>query len=403
MVIVGINATYGIGSTGHIVSDIHNAAKTQGHKSFVFCAMAPKRAGGEIIKIGSVLDHKLHAFAWRLWHNQGFNSVIPTKALCKKLSKIKPDIVHLHNLHSNYINLPILLDFLSQNNIATVITLHDCWFFTGQCMHFLNYDNCSKWKAQGCEGCQALKNSNTASRLYKIKKEKLSSLKRLGVIGVSDWITGCGAESFLRENASFKRIYNWIDCSVFSPKDNKKEIKKKYGLKEDKKLILGVSQGWSDNKGLKEFKMLSEDLADMAQVVLVGQKGENRSSENLKFIGYTSSAEELAELYSAADVFVNPSRMETFGKVTAEALSCGTPVVAYSNTGTREIVTDKTGVLVADGDAKALLQAVERLLSEENGEREEACRQFATENFNKSKLIKEHFDFYKELTDKNQE
>lgn len=398
MVIVQINATYGYGSTGHIVADIHKMLRVAGHESHVFCGIS-RIHEPEIQIIGNAIDHKLHAALYRIFHNQGWNSLQATKKLCGKLQLIKPDLVHLHNLHSNYINLPYLLHFLAQKQIATVITLHDCWFFTGHCYHFIPYDNCQRWQS-GCKDCPIFKNKlmkEKVSDKFKEKQQLFSRLSSLGVIGVSDWTVNCARQSFPGMKEKIKRIYNWIDCDLFSPKKNREKILKKYNILLGQKMILGVSQGWSPRKGLAEFLALNQKLGDSVKIILVGNVNGQSSQKNLKFIGFTADPAELAELYSAADLFVNPSRMETFGKVTAEALACGTPVAAYDNTGTAELITPKVGTLAEDGNINHLVTAVQTMLAYPKSKYSNACRSWALKNFEKKALLTETLQFYQTI------
>ncbi|MBR6572825.1 MAG: glycosyltransferase [Clostridia bacterium] len=399
MKIVQINATYGVGSTGHIVEDIHKHLLSEGHESIVFWATALKNSADnneKIFRIGTTIDHKLHALFRRVFDNQGFNSWFATKSLCKKLKKICPDVVHLHNLHSNYINLKVLLRFLAKVQIPTVITLHDCWLFTGNCTHYVPYENCQEWQ-KGCENCKMYR-KNVTKKLLRTKKELFLKIKKLAVIGVSQWICDEGKKSAVLSNSYIhKRIYNWVDYDLFYPTTSTNNIYEKYGLDKDKKIILGVSQGWSDKKGLQEIYMLSEAFKDIAQVVLVGGYDKDVDRSKINFLGYTSSIEELAKLYSAADVFANPSRMETFGKVTAEAMSCGTPVVAYNNTGTAELISEKTGILAEDGNKEEFVAAVGEILSKEKTEFSLACRQRVLEMFDKKKLLDEHITLYESV------
>ncbi len=401
MTIVQVNSTCGSGSTGDIALDIHRAARDAGHKSYIFWATrCPEqyRRDSNIIRIGSTLDHKLHAILRRLNHSQGFNSRLATKALCRKLAAIKPDIVHLHNLHANYMHLPTMLRFLAKHRIATAITLHDCWLFTGYCMHFTAF-RCFQWQQGNCSNCVAVKAAvrQRVADYFKQKKALFAAIPTLGVIGVSDWITECGKRSLCGTATLFQRIYNWIDASVFFPRDNSAAVREKYGIAPGKKMILGVSAAWTPEKGIAEFKYLAESLKEDAVVVLVGKPSGNISTGSLKFIGPLVDAHALAALYSAADVFANPSGMETFGKVTAEAMFCGTPVVAYNNTGTAELVNEQVGMLVADGDKEAFLQAIRAVLMAPKKRYSEACRHFARKNFNKEQLLRQHLEFYREL------
>ena len=401
MKIVQINATYGFGSTGHIVEDIHHYLQETHEESYVFwgsrCTDEGK-ADPHVIRVGNDVDHKIHALLRRIKNNQGWNSLHATKKMCKSIETISPDIVHLHNLHSNYINIPYLLKFLANAHIAVVVTLHDCWLFTGHCMHFLNY-NCRNWKKNACAKCPAVhpKHVFQVQRQYQSKRQLFSQIVPLGIIGVSDWILSCSNVSLLGNASLQKRIYNWIDTSAFFPQNCGQSVREKYNLARDKAIVLGVSQGWSENKGLLEFRKIAEQLEEQAEVVLVGESNGNVSEGNVKFIGFTNSVEELAELYSAADVFVNPSRMETFGKVTAEALACGTPVVAYANTGTAELFTKDEGILVSDGDVNSLIAGVRGILQAGKDVYTSKCRRRAENTFEKELLLSQYRRFYEDL------
>ncbi len=401
MKILQINATYGVGSTGKIAKDISAKLIKQGHESYAFWATACKLQNDvtSLYRIGNTFDHKLHAVLRRISGKQGWYSKRATKKVCKKILEIKPDVVHLHNLHSNYINLPILLDFLAKDNIPTLLTLHDCWLFTGNCNHYYKF-NCDKWK-QNCSGCPMLK-GKTSNKLFEEKRALFEKNKNLAVNGVSIWTVHAAKESILNKATIIKCIYNGIDSDLFSPACNAQETRIKYNVPQNHKLILGAAQGWSndkllDYKGLKEFISIADSLKDEATVILVGENNGVPERENLHCIGFTNSVKELVELYSAADAFVNPSRMETFGLVTVEAMSCGTPVVAYNNTGSAEIVSSDCGVLVEDGNADELVEAVKKVLSSGKETFTVNCRNRVLENFNKDTQIQKYLDIYEEI------
>ena len=401
--VVQINATYGKGSTGRIVKDIHEYLLENNFDSFVFAPVlniSEINSDYRIQKIGGKFDHNIHAILWRVFQNQGWNSFFATKRLCRRIKSLSPDIVHLHNLHSNYINMSVLLRFLSKEKIPTILTMHDCWFFTGSCFHFLEYSNCQKWRVS-CEDCPKYKSfvyKKITLINFNKKRELFANNQKLGVIGVSQWITECSANSKILKNAKmFYSIYNWIDCNVFLPYDSKKIVRNRYGIAADKKIILGVAQGWSVLKGINEFILLAERLHNNAVVLLVGDRNGEKDSENLKILGYTENQIELAQLYAAADVFVNPSRMETFGKVTAEALACGTPVACYSNTGTKELIKPEVGECVEDGNADVLICAIEKILANGKEKYSAACRNRALQLFNKNAQISKYIEIYQNI------
>lgn len=404
MKLLQINAVYGTGSTGQMVRDISLKLVEQGSEAYVFWATACKIFGEKddkikIERVGNTLDHKMHALLYRLFGGQAMFSKRATVRACKRILQISPDVVHLHNLHSNYIHFPTLLEFLARQNITTLITLHDCWFMSGQCNHYINY-NCDKWLSE-CEDCPAVSRrlKKGVRERFQKKKDLLSNIKHLFVNGVSEWTTVAAKKSILRSATNIECIYNWIDTDVFKPYEDLESVREKYGISKDKKIIIGVSQSWdmNSNKGTTDFITIADRLSDIAEIILVGKDNGVCKRENVKCIGFTSSAEELARLYSLADVLINASRAETFGLVTVEAMACGTPVVAYDNTGSSEIVADGCGVLVNDGDFEALLCGVKEVLSKNKNEYSRACRDHVNNNFEKNKQIEKYIKLYQKI------
>lgn len=393
MKIVQINAVAEYSSTGRTTTELHNALSKKGIESWI---AAPNVANGSnTIKIGSKLENNLHSLISRLFGKQGYASYFATKRLISRLEKTNPDVVHLRNLHANYINLPLLFGYLKNNNVPTVITLHDCWPFTGHCCYFID-SNCEKWKNK-CGNCPDIRSWNT-SWLFDFSKQNLlnkarffGGLDNLAVIGVSDWVTNFVSDSILKNAKIVKRIYNWIDLSKFKPSES--EL-----VHNDSPIILGVSQIWNRQKGLNDFVKLALMLPDY-KFLLVGNLVEQieEKPSNLFFAGATSSVDQLIEYYNKATVFFNPSTRETFGKVTAEALSCGTPVVAYDATATPELVGPNCGYVIPPHDLDAAKNAIEDVIR--NPQMPKHAREFAEMTFDKEKLVDEYIKVYQEIID----
>ncbi len=400
MRIVQINAVAASSSTGRTTLELHNALKKLGHQSWI---AAPDTLNtSESIKIGGSIDRRFHSLYSRIFGRQGYASSRSTRHFIKKLNEIKPDIVHLRNLHGNYINLPILLTYLTQENIAVVITLHDCWFFTGHCCYFID-SNCNKWK-KGCGNCPELHQWNkslffdrTHSNIED-KKKLFGAIKNLAVIGVSKWITDFVNDSILKNARIIRPIYNWIDTEIFYPR-NTKSLREKYA-DDNKKVILGVSHVWNRQKGLDDFISLAK-LLPKYKIILVGRIDSNlKLPQNIITPGRIENVNQLAEFYSLADVFFNPSRRETFGKVTAEALSCGTPVVAYNATATPELVPPQCGELIEIGNIEDAAKSIRSVLDRKDINAN--CRKFALETFEKEMLVQRMIDLYSEISSNKQ-
>lgn len=404
MKIVQINAVYGTGSTGRTTMELHRALKDMGQESYVFTSDGRCEDDG-VFPLGTHTDHKIHALFSRLSGKQAYFSAGATKELLKQLDRLKPDVVHLRNLHGNYIHLPMLLDYLSRKDIATVVTLHDCWFFTGKCTHYTT-QGCRRWET-GCYDCPKLKNDNVSwffdrtKTLWKDKRRLFQAIPRLGVVGVSDWITDEAKRSFLKTAKVIRRIYNWIDLDVFCPL--RQPLREKYGLQKENGVILCVSAAWHETaEKFQDLLKLSRILSPDMRILLVGNVCANVAlPEQIINIGYVDTPEKLAELYALADVYVHLSREDTFGKVIAEALACGTPAVVYSSTACPEVVEDGCGYAVPVGDVESVFEAVCRILQNGKSSYIQRCVNSARNRFEKAALIRETTNLYQALAERD--
>ncbi len=354
------------------------------------------------IQLGTRFERKLHGFLSRLTGKQGYWSYFGTRKLIRNIEAEKPDVVVLRNLHSNYIHLPALLTYLAKHDIPTLVVLHDCWFYTGKCCHYTR-TGCYKWKS-GCGNCPRVKQDNKSwffdrtAEMWADKKRLFEAIPRLEVVGVSEWITQEARQSFLACAQNISRIYNWIDLGVFRPKGSRRALEQLLPL-EGRKMVLGVASGWSDSKGLNHFLKLAEELGSEYAVVLVGGAPSlQQKPENVYFVGATSSVDELADYYSAADVFVTLSLEESFGKVSAEALACGTPVVCFDSTANKELVGEGCGQAVEPGDMLAMQAAIVQTCALGKGHFENACRQYAETNFSKEARIQDYLQVFLRLS-----
>ena len=408
MRVLQINAVYNQLSTGRTTTELHNALLENGIDSFCAFAQSNVEGGENLYRIGTPFDRKLHAFLSRLSGKQAYFSKGATKKLIKYMDEIKPDIVHLRNFHSNYINMPMILDYLGKNDIATVVTLHDFFFLTGKCVYFTEAD-CSKWQTK-CENCPNLKNGNPTwffdrtADMFRDKYELFSKIKKLAFVGVSDWAADEAKKSPIAANATeVKRIYNWIDLDRFRPLDVEAE-KKRLGL-EDDFVILGVAAVWDERKGISDFIRLAKSLSEYndVKVVLIGpvpRVSLDDGEDGLEYVipvGSTDSVDELVSYYNAADVLVTLSTEETFGKVSAEALSCGTPVVCYNATANPELVGEGCGYVVEKGDLDGVKNAILKIKEDTKADYSQNCIGFSHKNFDKDECIKQYILLYRQL------
>ncbi len=400
MKVLQINAVYGISSTGRTVAELDEYLKKTGIESIVATTQTTINRD-DIYIIGTKLERKIHAFFSRLTGKQAYFSFFATKRLLRWVKKEQPDIIHLRNLHANYIHLGLLLKYIKKHNIATVITLHDCWIFTGKCTHYTE-QACYKWET-GCHSCPQLKKDNkswffdSTKKLWEDKKEWLQAIPSLAVIGVSDWITNEGKKSFLNNASIFKRIYNWIDLKVFYPREE--SLLEKYNLSKDKFLILCIGAVWTiESLKYKDLLELSKRLDNDTRIVLAGKLSKDMIlPENVISIGYISDTAELAKLYSSVDVYVHLSREDTFGKVIAEALACGTPAIVYNATACPELIGENCGYVVEKGNVLGIVDAIKHIKENGKGYYSSFCVNFAKYNFEKDTLIEEMKAIYCKL------
>ena len=362
-----INSVAGFGSTGRIAAEKCRELMKEGHECVL--AFGRDKANCDDIptyQIGSPLDFKLHGLRTRLLDDHGFGSKTATRRFLQWAESYDPDVIWLHNVHGYYIHIGELFSWLKGCGKKIIWTLHDCWSFTGHCAYF-DFVGCDKWKT-GCRNCPQ-KGSYPASMgldgsrsNYERKKALFTGIPNLTLIVPSYWLESRVKQSFLKEY-SVEVVYNTINTEIFKPTPS--NFRKKHGL-EGKKIVLGVASVWDARKGLKDFLALSELLDDRYKIVLIGLSKEQIDALPEEILGLprTNSMQELAESYSAADVYVNPSTEETFGMTAMEARCCGTEAVVYENTACEEIVNQFGGIAVPRG-AEHLLAAIRKLTEEE--------------------------------------
>jgi len=395
-----INSVVNSGSTGRIAEEIGQTAIAAGWKSFIAYGRNDRPSQSELIKIGNDWDIKMHGFQTRMFDRHGLASKSATKELIGKIKVISPDIIHLHNIHGYYINIEILFNYLRNTSIPIIWTFHDCWPITGHCAYF-TFVGCEKWKTQ-CYNCPQKKNYpsswvvDRSEKNYNLKKELFTSLPNLTLVPVSNWLSEVLKESYL-QHCPLNVIHNGINTDVFKPSTSR-HFRSKHGL-EHKFLLLGVASVWSPRKGLKDFIELSKHLNSDYQIVLVGLSREQieQLPDNILGIERTESVEELAIMYSEADIVLNLSYEETFGLTTVEGFACGTPGIVYNATASPELIDQSTGLVVEPGDINGLIDAIIQI--EQNGKQSysDACVNRAHRLYKKEDRYQEYIELYERL------
>lgn len=392
MKVVQINSSCTKGSTGKVCIEISKVLTQNGIENYILHAQSDSDyplgisyCNEKYIKIQSIKS--------RILGNYGFNSGLSTKRLINNLKEIKPDVVHIHNIHTHECNIGILLNYLKEKKIKVFWTFHDCWAFTGYCPHF-DYIQCSKWKTE-CHACpQRLSKSiffDRSRQLYRRKKEITNGLD-LNIFTPSEWLSDLVGESFLRDYPRTV-INNGIDLEIFNPKENR--VKERHNISG--KMILGVSYIWDKSKGIDVFIELRKRLSNEYTILLVGvdKKTERLLPDGIIAVGRTNSAEELAEYYSACDVFVNPTREDTYPTVNMEAIACGAPIVTFKTGGSPEIIDSTCGIAVPRDDIDRLEAAVHRVCKEKPFDKE--AFKHKAEEFDRKKSFRKYLAAYEGL------
>lgn len=394
MKIVQINTTCGVGSTGKICVAISRLLCAQNIENYILYTSG-KSNYPLGIKYSDDNYKKLQALKSKVLGNYGFNSNYATGKLIKELESIQPDIIHIHNIHSHDCNLSILFKYIKRKNLKVFWTFHDCWTFTASCPHFTMV-KCEKWKKE-CNKCPQIRQTSwfvdRTRSLYQRKKELFKGLD-MTIITPSQWLADLVAESFLGEYP-VKVIHNGIDLSIFKPLHS--DFRSKYCISDEKYILLGVAFGWGKRKGLDVFVELAKRLDDSYQIVLVGtdESIDKQLPKNIISIHRTQNQTELAEIYTAADLFINPTREENYPTVNMESIACGTPVITFKTGGSPEILDKTCGVTVECNDVDTLIDKIEyikkkRVCLEDN------CLIKAKE-FNENDKLKEYIEYYTKL------
>lgn len=398
-----INVAANWGSTGRIAEEIGQLAMANGWHSYIAYGRYANPSRSQLYKIGSRLDQALHLAATRLLDRHALCSTLATQNLIEVISQAKPDIVHLHNLHGYYLNAPLLLSHLAKTRIPVVMTLHDCWNFTGHCAYF-DYYNCQQWRNEGCAHCQHKETYPTAwltsraAKNYAEKKAAFDKMTDLHLVTVSHWLEDLVGHSFLSKH-DLRTIHNGINLQTFQPQADTAAVRQRLGIGE-RKMVLGVASVWTDRKGLPDFTQLRQQLdQDAYAIVLVGLSEAQLAQlpKGITGIRRTNSVQELAALYSAADVFVNPTWEDNFPTTNLESLACGTPVITYRTGGAIEPIDEHTGVIVEQGDIQSLASHIATITHHPKHRYTPLCRQRAERLYNKEDRYQEYLQLYEEL------
>ena len=380
-------------STGKIAQQIGEVAIAEGWESYIaYSKREPEMPSrSTVFRVGNLIDSYIHYAENLLFDREGLSSRLATRKLVKQLKEIKPDVVQLHNIHDHWLNYKILFEYLNATNIKVVWTLHDCWAFTGHCFHF-ETKGCGRWKTE-CFDCPLQKEypktyRDRSRKNFELKKCLFVDNKNLTVVACSEWMANLARHSFLKDKR-IEVIHNGIDLNVFNSADR--------GERDGKFRVLAVSNVWNKEKGFFDILKLRELMPSDYLMTVIGLSKEQINSlpEGIQGIERTRDVNELVKLYSESDVLINPTYADTFPTINIEALACGTPVITYKTGGSPEIIDEKTGIVVEQGNLEALAIAISSLRYKPLDSKD--CRQRAEALFKKEDCFRDYIKLYQQL------
>lgn len=402
MKILRITTEINRSSIGRTTEQLGKLVLAEGWDSYIAYGRADGESESHKIKIGSKLSVYFHALLSRLFDLHGNGSYFATKKFIAKITQLKPDIIHLHDIHGYYININVLFRFLREAGIPIVWTHHDCWAFTGHC-GFYSEIGCEKWKIE-CSKCPSYKEYpsslffDRSRQSFQQKKSLFTSLPEVYNVGVSQWICDELNCSFMNKYP-IVRIYNGIDTNIFKPmREYELDVRNKYGLGGGI-LLTAVATSWGERKGLSDYYALREILSIDYTIVLVGVPSNLMNSLPKGIIGIkrTDDVVDLVKIYSASSIIMNLAGAESFGKTTPEGMACGVPSIVYNCTASPELIDDKTGIVVERGDINGVKVAVEKIMHWDRETTTRNCRDRACELFSIDKNWPMYIDLYKRI------
>ena len=332
-----------------------------------------------------------------------FSGAFLPERLARQTAETSPDIVHLH-----WVARMMRLESLASFAAPVVWTLHDSWAFTGGC--YLPGD-CSRYR-QACGACPVLRSdreSDLSRRVWQRKERAWRGLN-LTLIAPSRWMAACAHSSSLFAKARIEVIANGIDVRIYRPLD-KDAARARFALPLDKKLILfGAKSATADrNKGFHLYQAALRELAaagmgDAIELVFFGTAKADKFSDlgfKAHYLGWQDDDHDLAQLYSAADVFVLPSLQESLGYTVMESMACATPAVAFNQGGVPDLIDHRrNGYLAKPYEPADLAHGLSWLLEDDH--RRQAlsvnARLKIEDLFALEKVAKRHLELYQELT-----
>lgn len=402
MKVLQVNCVYGKGSTGKLVRDIHMALQAEEIASAVCYGRGEKTDEPNVFKTCGELYSKCNNLLSRFTGLMYGGCFFSTNRLISLIQKERPDVVHLHCINGYFVNIYRLLAWLKKQRIRTVLTLHAEFPYTANCGHALE---CERWKT-GCGSCPRFRQETKSLLLDRTHRSwskmyaEFDGFDLLTVVSVSPWLRARAECSPMLQGKRHAVILNGVDTTVFRPRETD-ELRKRLGIGE-KRVVFHATASFSDAPAhLKGGYYVLELAKQMKNVVFLvaGKHGsELQPPENVKLLGDLSDQEELARLYSLADVTLLTSRRETFSMPLAESLCCGTPVAGFCAGGPESVALHEYCSFSEYGDLRTLEQSVKAYL--QGAPAKDAIAEKARNSYSKEEMCREYIKLYRDLCER---
>ncbi len=404
MKIAIVNVTAVTGSTGKIAHGLKERLTNDGNDVRLYYGRIDRTNDRDTIRISSDLDTRIHALLARITGLQGYFSKRATLRLIRELDRWKPDIVQLFNLHGYYLNINMFLRYLRDSGIKTVYSMLDEFPYLGRCCYSFE---CDGFKT-GCKACKLSKKEypktwsfRFSRKYFNDKKATYSGFNNICFVA-PQWVVERAQSSALLKGTDCRIVDEYVDTEqLFYPRDNYKYLDEE--LVNDKRIIiLTVAPYSNERKGGKFFIEAAKRMEDKEDYLFlyVGMNVKGIDCpKNCSFKGFVSNQKELAEYYSIADVFVCTSQADTMPNVCLDAMSCGTPVIGFNNTGIPYVADRPYGVFVENQNVSELVKEIEKIVKKTKTT-EGACRKYAENRYSPEVYYKKMKDIYMELMSK---
>ena len=332
-----------------------------------------------------------------------YESKIGVNILKNKLMK-SADIINIHWVNDGMLSYNGIKRLGEKTGKRIVWTLHDMYAFTAGCYYS---NGCDEYK-RGCTHCHYIENNNQAqtyiTSLFRKKKDALK--ENVSFVGCSNWISGCANESIISKNCLVETIPNPIDLKIFYPRRDFSRVYQRYMIPMGKKIILfGAMSAFSDKRKGYGYLLKALEFVENKKeyhIIVFGGKNDFLLPVNMEYtnIGVINNDDDLAMIYSAADVFIAPSIQENLSNTVMESLACGTPVVAFNIGGMPDLIEhQKNGYLARLYDSEDLAEGIQ-FCSKNKKDLSCICLKLVNERFNYKIIGEKYLKHYKKKVKK---